>query len=93
MKNLVLLMQYLLQPVVDQAQTGSKWRWKVNFTQAVSRMKNSLVKLLNQPCAQGWHNLLTLMTGCLSVVRPGRRYPRHRRRPASRGCEGYKPTR
>ena len=92
-KNLVLLMQYLLQPVVDQAQTGSKWRWKVNFTQAVSRMKNSLVKLLNQPCAQGWHNLLTLMAGCLSVVRPGRRYPRHRKRPASRGCEGYKPTR
>ena len=92
-KNLAMLMQHLLQPVVDQRQKSSKWRWKVNFTQAVSRMKNSLVKLLNQPCAQGWRNLLTLVADCVSVVRPDRRYRRDRKRPASRGCEGYKPTR
>lgn len=52
-KNLALLMQHLMQPVVDQRQKGSKWRRKANFTQAVSRMKNSLVKLLHTPCGQG----------------------------------------
>jgi hypothetical protein len=33
------------------------------------------------------------MASSLSAVRPGRSFPRQRKRLASRGCEGYKPTR
>ncbi|MDC3823225.1 hypothetical protein, partial [Pseudomonas aeruginosa] len=35
----------------------------------------------------------TLMAKSLSAVRSGRSFARQRKRAASRGCEGYKPTR
>ncbi|OPE19095.1 hypothetical protein APA84_25315 [Pseudomonas aeruginosa] len=93
MKNLALLMQHLLQPVIEQRHKGRKLRWKVNFTQGVSRLKNTLVELLVRHCAQGLSNVLALMAKSLSAVRSGRSFARQRKRAASRGCEGYKPTR
>lgn len=93
LKNLALLMQHLLQPVIEQRHKDRKLRWKVNFTQGVSRLKNTLIDLLGRPCVQGLTNVLTLMANSLSAVRPGRSFPRKRKRPASRGCEGHKPTR
>ena len=93
LKNLTLLMQYLLQPVIEQRHKGRTLRWKANFAQGVSRLKNTLVELLVRPCAQGLANVLELMTNSLSAVRPGRSFQRQRKRLASRGCEGYKPTR
>ena len=83
LKNLALLMQHLLQPVIEQRHKNRKLRWKANFTQGVSRLKNTLVDLL----------VLTLMASSLSAVRPGRNFERKRKRAASRGCEGYKPAR
>ena len=68
-------------------------RWKANFTQGVSRLKNTLVRLLVAPCAHAMAQLLALMRSSLTAIRPGRRYPRHQRRSAARGCEGYKRTR
>jgi hypothetical protein len=59
----------------------------------VSRLKNTLVELLVRPCVQGLAHLLELMANSLSAVRPGRSFPRQRKRLTSRGCEGYKPTR
>ncbi|MFY0993232.1 hypothetical protein ACOQNR_01295, partial [Pseudomonas juntendi] len=44
-------------------------------------------------CAQGLSNVLALMAKSLSAVRSGRSFARQRKRAASRGCEGYKPTR
>lgn len=35
LKNLALLMQHLLQPVIEQRHKDRKPRWKVNFTQGV----------------------------------------------------------
>lgn len=93
LKNLALLMHYLLQPVIEQRHKARKLRWKVNFTQGVSRLKNTLVELLVRPCVQGLAHLLELMANSLSAVRPGRSFSRQRKRLASRGCEGYKPTR
>ena len=93
LKNLALLMHHLLQPALEQRHKNRKLRWKVNFTQGVSRLKNTLVDLLVRPCVQGLGNLLELMANSLSAVRPGRSFPRQRKRLASRGCEGYKPTR
>jgi len=93
LKNLALLMHHLLQPVIEQRHKARKLRWKVNFTQGLSRLKNTLVELLAHPCVQGLAHLLGLMANSLSAVRPGRSFPRQRKRLASRGCEGYKPTR
>jgi hypothetical protein len=89
LKNLTLLMHHLLQPVIEQRHKERKLRWKVNFTQGVSRLKNTLIDLLVRPCAQGLVNVMKLMANSLSAVRPGRSFPRQRKRLASRGCEGY----
>ncbi|MDG9812366.1 IS4 family transposase, partial [Pseudomonas juntendi] len=43
--------------------------------------------------AQGLSNVLALMAKSLSAVRSGRSFARQRKRAASRGCGGYKPTR
>ncbi|HHN2335379.1 TPA: IS4 family transposase, partial [Pseudomonas aeruginosa] len=56
-------------------------------------LKNTLVELLVRHCAQGLSNVLALMAKSLSAVRSGRSFARQRKRAASRGCEGYKPTR
>lgn len=61
LKNLALLMQHQLQPVIEQRHKDRQLRWKVNFTQGASRLKNTLIDLLVRPCAQGLANVLTLM--------------------------------
>jgi len=93
LKNLALLMQHLLQAVIEQRLKDRKLRWKINFTQGVSRLKNTLIELLARPCIEELGNVLALMSNSLSAVRPGRSFARRRKRAASRGCEGYKPAR
>lgn len=93
LKNLAMLMQVLQQPQIDQHTRHRKRRWKANFTQGMSRLKNTLVTLLVQPCAHAMECLLALIRNSLTAIRPGRSYPRQRRRKATRGCEGYKRTR
>lgn len=93
LKNLALLMQALQQPDIERKTAHRKLAWKANFTQGVSRLKHTLVALLVRPSREALDNLLTLIGNCLSAVRPGRRWPRRRKRSATKGCEGYKPTR
>lgn len=93
LKNLAQLMLHSQQAVIDREHRHRQHRWKANFAQGLSRLKNTLVTLVVQPCAQGMARLLALMRQSLSAVRPGRRSPHKRRRPGTRGCEGYKPTR
>lgn len=90
LKILALLMQHLLQPVIKQRHKDRKLCWKVNFTQGVSRLKNTLVDLLVRPCAQGLANVMELMAEPCAW---GRSFPRQRKCLARDGCEGYKPTR
>lgn len=93
LKNLALLMQNLLQPVIEQRHKGRKLHWKVNFTQGGAHASRTLWwNCWYDPVCRGG-NVLTLMTNSLSAVRPGRSFERKRLRAASRGCEGYKPTR
>ena len=92
LRNLALLMQHPCNRSSSSA-IRAKLRWKVNFTLGVSRLKNTLVDLLVRPCVPGLAKVLALMANSLSAVRPGRSFPRQRKRLASRGCEGYKPTR
>lgn len=93
LKNLALLMQGLQQPRIDHLTQHRKRRWKANFTQGVSRLKDTLVTLLVHPSPEIIECLLSLIRNSLTAIRPGRSYPRRRRRKASRGCEGYKRTR
>lgn len=87
------LSPYLLQSVIEQRHKECKLRWKVNFTQGVSRLKNTLVELLVRPCVEGLANLQEFMANSLSAVRTGRSFPCQRKCRASLGCKGFKPTR
>lgn len=93
LKNLAQLLLRSQQAAIDRRHRNHKHRWKANFTQGVSRLKNTLVKLVIRPCAELMAHLLAQFRQSLSVIRPGRSFPRQRRRPATSGCEGYKPTR
>jgi hypothetical protein len=93
LKNLALLMQALQQPDIERKTAHRKLAWKANFTQSVSRLKHTLVSLFVHPSREALDNLCRLMGNSLSAVRPGRSCPRRRKRPAAKGCEGYKPTR
>jgi hypothetical protein len=92
LKNLALLMQTLQQPEIDRRHARRKHRWQPNFTQGLSCLRNSLVRLLLNPTRVLLPGLLELMASALGAIRPGRSSPRKRRRRATKGCEGYKPT-
>jgi hypothetical protein len=92
-KTQVMKMARLQQPLIDHACRNRKRRWQANFTQGLSRLKNTLVALALRPCGEAWGRLLALIRQGLVAVRPGRHFPRKRRRHATQGCEGYKPAR
>ncbi len=92
-KNLAQMLLHSQQATIDQVHSQRKHRWKPNFTQGVSRLKNTLVTLIVRPCAVLMGELLTLLGTCLSAIRPGRSRPRQRRRLVTHGCEAYKPAR
>lgn len=92
LKNLTSLFCSQAQPAIDQCKAGSKHRWKANYTGALSRMKNILVKLLLAPMAETITALIKAIARSLVPIIPGRSFTRKRRRPGTRGCEGYKRT-
>ena len=93
LKNVVSLLSSLSQPSVDKRHSASKYRWQPNYTSALSRMKNTFIRLLVKPCEMMLTGLLQCIVHCVGAIRPQRSKPRKRRRPGTRGCEGYKRTR
>ena len=92
LNNLASLFCASAQVAVDQRHAGSKHPWKVNYTQALSRLKNTLVVLLINPLQESLCTLLRKLARSTVAIHPGRSFPRKRRRPGTRGCEGYKRT-
>lgn len=93
LKNLARLFCLSQQPVIDRQSQASKHHCKANLSQAISTLRDSLTNLCLRPCITLMSQILALIRGSLSVIRPGRTFPRQRRRSATRGCEGYKPVR
>lgn len=94
-KNLTAVLAFSAQDLAEQRFAHRKHRYQVNFTQAISKMKGSIVQLLSQqdplPCIRSLINIFSIT---VEAVRPGRHYSRKtsvslcRRYHAS-----YKPTR
>lgn len=93
LKNITQLFLHSQQAQIEQDTAQRQHRYQGNYAQALSRMKGNLWCLLLQPCLERLSKLLRLMSQCLSAVRGGRKFPHKRRRPATHGCEGYKPCR
>ena len=93
MKNLASLMCQSQQAAIDHQSRDSPLNYKASLSLAISVLRDSWVTLCLNPCISFMKQVLELIRKVPNAVRPGRQFTRVRRRPATRGCEGFKPVR
>jgi hypothetical protein len=91
--NLTAILTHQAQDVISGEQGSKKYSYKINGTQALSKMKDSIVLLFKKPDVLGLLNkLFELFVDTTEPVRPGRNYPRkHKIKRDFHPC--YKPIR
>jgi hypothetical protein len=93
-KNITAMLAFAAQERVEQTTEDRKHCYKINFTQALSTMRDSIV-LLFQRTGQAMQtiiiDLLTTFAAAIEPVRPGRKYPRNHKRSQRKYCLNYKP--
>jgi hypothetical protein len=93
-KNITAMLAFAAQARVEQTTEDRKHCYKINFTQALSTMRDSIV-LLFQRTGQAMQtiiiDLLTTFAAATEPVRPGRKYPRNHKRSQRKYCLNYKP--
>lgn len=77
--NLGAIMAWQAQRVVDEKNVHKKYRHKVNFSQTIARLKDSLILLfIRGDISKLLRKLLHLCIITVEPIRPGRSYPRNR---------------
>lgn len=93
-KNITSMLAFAAQDSVEQATESRKHCYKINFTQALSTMRDTIV-LLFQGATQNMQKIISdlLETFAMAIepVRPGRKYPRNHKRSQRKYCLNYKP--
>ncbi len=93
-KNITAMLTFAAQERVEQSGAGRKHSYQINFTQALSTMRDSIV-LLFQRTGDGVleiiDSLLTTFASAVEPVRPGRKYPRNQKRAHRKFYLTYKP--
>jgi hypothetical protein len=93
-KNMTAILAYPAQKVVDQESQNKKYSYHVNMTNAFSKIKDTLVLLLQRSTI--WpllEQLWLLMTQTIEPVRPDRSFPRIKRVKPKKFAFSYKPIR
>jgi len=90
--NLAAIQEAAAQILVDQNTKGRKRRYQVNRAQALSQMKDVIVKILDSTSPRSWLRRLVLsMASNINAIRPGRKFERkHRLGAGVRVRPGYK---
>lgn len=93
-KNLAAILALPAQPVVAQQNQGKKYRYQVNMTNLLSKLKDTVVYLFCDndilPLLEGlWQQMLKT----IEPIRPNRSYPRKKRVKRKRFPTTYKPIR
>jgi len=90
--NLAAMQEAAAQILVDQNTQGRKHRYQVNRVQALSQMKDVIVRILDSPNPRSWLRRLAIsMANNINAVRPGRKFERKPRLGAGiRVRPGYK---
>lgn len=92
--NLTALLAHPAQKVVEQESQGKRYTYQINMTNALSKMKDTIVLLLQHtnvlPILQ---RLWQVLTQTIEPIRPGRSYPRKKRVQRRRFAMTYKPIR
>jgi hypothetical protein len=92
--NLTAMLAQPAQAVVEQQSQTKKYVYQVNFTYLLSKMKDTVVLLFQQPAISTLLNRLwQVMTHIIEPIRPGRKYPRKKSIKPKRFAIPYKPIR
>lgn len=90
--NLTAILAHPAQTVVKQQSQSKKYVYQVNFTHLLSKMKNTVVFLFQQPAISTiLDHLWLVMTRIIEPIRPGRKYPRKKAIKPKRFAMTYKP--
>jgi len=93
-KNLTAILVFPAQEVVKQQSQGKKYAYQINFTQALSKMKDTVVLLFQRTdVLRILTRLWEVMTRTIEPIRPGRKYPRPKSARRKRFAVTYKPVR
>ena len=76
--NLAAIFAKAAQWLVDDCHSQRKHSYRVNFANALSKMKNNIIQILltTSPLDLCW-SLIERIASCVEAVRPGRTYPRN----------------
>ena len=95
-KNLTAMLAFPTRRDIEQNSQDKRHRYQLNFTQAVSKMKDTIVLLFNRPLYVV-KNLITalhdLFVKTVEPVRPNRKYPRNHKIQKRGFYPSYKPVR
>lgn len=74
-KNLTMMIANSVEPLVEKNTESRKYKYQVNFTQALSAIKNVIVLLILRP-SDKIHSIIedlqALILKCVDAIRPGR---------------------
>lgn len=93
-KNLTGMLSFAAQEQVESSTAKRKQSYQINFTQALSTMRDSIVLLFQRTDAVVQRiisNLLATIASAIEPVRPGRKYPRNHKRAQRKYSLNYKP--
>lgn len=95
-KNLTTIMTFPARLEIEQKNQDKRYSSKLNFTQAISKMKDTIVLLFNRPL-EIVKNLISalhvLFVKTVEPVRPNRKFPRNHKILKRGFYPSYKPTR
>lgn len=93
-KNITAMLTFATQETMEKLSEPRKHCYRINFTQALSTMRDTIV-LLFQKTGRAVHAIIQDLLGTFAqtveVVRPGRKYPRNHKRSQRKYCLNYKP--
>ena len=83
-KNLTAILSYSAQKQIEKQVHERKYNYQINFTQALSKMKDTVVLLFNRPrdaVMRILDKLHVIFTKTIEPIRPGRKFPRKHKIP------------
>ncbi len=95
-KNLASALAFQTQSIIDQNTEHCRYRYKKNFAQTISKVKDVISLLFIRPSdsiCKLISNIHAIIVDKIEPVRPGRRYPRKFNNRSGRFHYGYQPIR
>ncbi len=93
-KNITSMLAYAAQPIVSETTKNRTHQYRVNFTQALSTMRDTIVLLFQRSMSaiqEMSTDILETFAKATEPVRPGRKFPRNHKRAQRKYCLNYKP--